>query len=501
MVTSKPSAAPSTVRRSVAVALAAALIGAAQLTGPTPAEAATDAQLRSKITSVLKDSRVQQAKTGLVVLDAKSGGQVYARYASRAVLPASNTKIVTAVAAMHTLGPGYRFQTAVIRRGAVVRGTLHGRLYLKGYGDPTTRQGDFAALARQVRAAGITTVENRLIVDASYFDSQRYNPGWSTAYADDYYAAETSALTVAPNADLDSGTVIVNYQPGSRGKKAKISTTPAAAAAYVKITNQTVTSARGTSTSFSARRSYGSNTIRVSGRVPSGRSTGHWQITVSKPELYAGAVFRAELAKAGVKVKGKTATAVTPATSRHRIGRDTSMPLSELLVPFLKLSNNMHGEALTKAMGARTGRPGSWRNGLPYTTAYLTSLGVPMTGVTLTDGSGLTRKNKLTPLALATVLQRVQRESWFGQFRAALPVAGNRKRMVGGTLRNRMNGTAAAGNARAKTGSLTGVTALSGYVDDTDGRRYVFSMISNYSRSTPRPVENTVVITLARWHR
>jgi D-alanyl-D-alanine carboxypeptidase/D-alanyl-D-alanine-endopeptidase (penicillin-binding protein 4) len=98
-------------------------------------------------------------------------------------------------------------------------------------------------------------------------------------------------------------------------------------------------------------------------------------------------------------------------------------------------------------------------------------------------------------------LYRVQRESWFPAFSAALPVAGNSDRMTGGSLRYRMTGTRAANNARAKTGSLTGVTSLSGYVRGRDGRRYVFSMLSEYSGTSPRPVEDKFVVALANWQR
>ena len=165
------------------------------------------------------------------------------------------------------------------------------------------------------------------------------------------------------------------------------------------------------------------------------------------------------------------------------LATDYSMRLSDLLVPFMKLSNNMHAEALTKAMGAkRSGAPGTWSKGLAATRAYLISSKVPMSGVSLSDGSGLTRANTVTPRALGALLVKVQREPWFAAFKASLPVAGNSKRMVGGTLRHRMNGTRAANNAWAKTGTLTGVTALSGYVRGRDGHLYVFSMLSSYYR-------------------
>jgi D-alanyl-D-alanine carboxypeptidase/D-alanyl-D-alanine-endopeptidase (penicillin-binding protein 4) len=177
------------------------------------------------------------------------------------------------------------------------------------------------------------------------------------------------------------------------------------------------------------------------------------------------------------------------------------MKLSSMLKPFLKYSNNMHAEALTKAMSRKTGGAGTWADGIAETKAYMTKLGAPMTGIVLVDGSGLSRATKLTPRAVTKVLVGVRSESWFGSFYAALPVAGNAKRSIGGTLRSRMRGTRAANNAHAKTGSLTGVTALSGYVKGRNGHLYAYSMLSQYSRTSPRPVENNLVVTLANWNR
>jgi D-alanyl-D-alanine carboxypeptidase/D-alanyl-D-alanine-endopeptidase (penicillin-binding protein 4) len=489
------------LRRTALLVAIAALSGTIGLTGSPTAQAAQDPGLVRKINSVMTDSRVQRAKSSAVVLDATTGERLYSRSGIVPRIPASNTKILTAAAALETLGENFRFHTDVYHRDPVVNGVLGGPLYLKGYGDPTTRQSDFAALAAQVKSAGITKVTGPLIVDSSYFDSVRYNPGWSTGYAADYYAAEISALTVAPDADFDSGTVIIKYAPGRAGQRAKITTIPAAAASYLNIANKTTTSGRGTGTTFSATRRHGSNTITVRGRVPAGRSAGYWEITVHRPALYAGAVFRAELAKLKIKVGGSTAGGRTPTPNRTRVARDRSMTLAQLLVPFMKLSNNMHAEALTKTMGRVKGGSGSWKSGLAVTTGYLRRIHVPMQGVSLTDGSGLTRRNRITARALTRLLYKARKEPWFGSFYRSFPEAGNRKRMVGGTLRNRMNNTAAAYNARAKTGTLTGVTALSGYVTGADGRKYVFSMLSNYSRGTPRPVENTFVIALARWRR
>ena len=202
------------LRRGLGLLTAVAVSVTLVVVAAPPASAAPDPRLVRKINSVMADSRVQRAKSSAVVLNAVTGERLYSRNGIVPRIPASNTKILTAAAALETLGQGFTFHTDVYRRDKVVRGVLDGRLYLKGFGDPSSREGDYALLARQVKKAGITRVTGRLVIDPSYFDNVRYNPGWSKAYAQDYYAGEISALTVAPNADLDSGTVILKYRPG-----------------------------------------------------------------------------------------------------------------------------------------------------------------------------------------------------------------------------------------------------------------------------------------------
>ncbi|WP_204911244.1 D-alanyl-D-alanine carboxypeptidase/D-alanyl-D-alanine endopeptidase [Microlunatus spumicola] len=503
-------AAPAAGARRAALAGLAALVLVAPLAPGRPAEAApvavapsagaasalasSQARLGTKLSGILDDAR-SRTETDVSVLDADTGAVVYSRRSTSANLPASNAKVLTAVAAMHVLGPDYRFTTDVVRRGGVTDGVLNGSLYLVGHGDPSSRQSDYKALAAQVRAAGITKVTGKLVADGSFFDAQRYHPAWSTSYASSYYAAQTAALTVAPNADLDTGTVIVKVKGGSRGSRPKISTTPGIAKKYVRLVGSPSTTG---STSLSLSRASGGNAITVRGHVRAG-TTWSGLVTVDKPELYAAAVFREELKRQDITVVGGTKLGTTPATKRTRVARDRSVPLSQLLVPFLKLSNNLHAEALTKTMGAQGGAPGSWPAGVARTTAYLRDLGVPTKGLDLVDGSGLSRRDRVTPLTLASTLVEVRDEPWWSAFDAALPVAGVDSHWVGGNLRHRMNGTRAADNAHAKTGSLTGVTALSGYVKGRDGRRYAFSILSNYAGATPRPMENEVVVALAGW--
>ena len=493
----KPSRPP--VRRSV-IGLAASLslaVGGVTLAPPPATAAPPDATLHTKLASVMDDSRVRNANNGAVVLDPRTKKEYYSRNALKAITPASNTKIITAAAAMRHLGPSYRFKTEVMTRSAIQADGTTGYLYLKGYGDPTTMQSDYRALAEKVKAAGIKRVKGHLVVDGSYFDTQYYNPNWSRSYLSEYYAAQISGLTVAPNTDYDAGTVIVTYSPGAKGKAAKYTLTPASAAKYVTIVNKTTTVSSGSANTFRYQRTSGTNTITLSGSVPQGRSATKEWVTVHHPHFYAGAVFRAELTKLGITIDKSTISRATPSDGRRLVATDHSMPLSQLLRPFMKLSNNSHAEHLTKAMGAKKGGRGNWADGISYINAYAKSSKGPLTGFTLVDGSGLARANKISPRLMVRVLNHARYESWFSDYLDSFPLAGNTDRMTGGTMSSRLRGTNAQNNARAKTGSLTGVTALSGYVRGKDNTLYVFSTLSEYSGTSPRPVEDRFVNSLA----
>ncbi len=282
------------------------------------------------------------------------------------------------------------------------------------------------------------------------------------------------------------------------GRRPTIVTVPADAKKYVRITNKAQTKKDGYSTLHISRK-YGSGTITVTGKVNQG-VTELRAITVDDPKMVAGRLFRRELERAGVRVLGGTTTGSTP-QGLGVLARDRSMPLSELLVPFLKLSNNSHGEALTKGLAAEATGRGTWAGGTARLRAYLHDAGVDPAGVRLMDGSGLARADKLTATALTQVLVHARTQPWFASYYRALPVAGESDRMVGGALRYRMANTRAEGNAHAKTGWMQGVTSLAGYVRDRDGRLYAFAMIGNYTRVSPRPVEDRLVLVLARHER
>ncbi|WP_052462139.1 D-alanyl-D-alanine carboxypeptidase/D-alanyl-D-alanine endopeptidase [Nigerium massiliense] len=464
---------------------------------PTQAHAA-DAALSAKLASVLRDPRVTASRNGTLVVDAASGSDLHIRNSALSLMPASNMKLVTSAASLRTLGASYTFKTeAIARAGKRADGSVPSSVYLKGYGDPTVLDTDLRALAQNLRGRGVTRFTGNLVADASFFDSVRYNPGWSSDDASEYYAPQISGLTMAPNADFDAGTIIVNTYRNGSGTKLTVS--PSTATGYVRLVNKVK---QGSATSIKASRAAGTNTITVTGTIARTATTGakKW-VTVNRPDLLAAHVFRAELARAGISVAGGTVSGTTPSTSRVIVATDYSPALSTVTRSFLKLSNNAIGEHLIKTMGARSGGAGTTAKGAAYLRSTLTAAKAPLSGVVIQDGSGLSRANRMTPRALTRVLRYAQTQPWSSTYRSALPLAGNPDRMTGGTLRTRMVGTAAANKVSAKTGSLTGVTALSGYAQGADGRQYIFSMLSTYSRTSPRPVEDRVAITLASHRR
>jgi D-alanyl-D-alanine carboxypeptidase/D-alanyl-D-alanine-endopeptidase (penicillin-binding protein 4) len=453
--------------------------------------------LQQRLDSLLNDSRYNGSQVALVVRDATTGETLYDRNGGQRMLPASNTKLFSSAAAMHVLGPSYRFHTDVLATGPVHGGQLLGDLYLKGYGDPTALESDYAGLAKQLAKSGVRRVVGDLIADDTYFDRVRLGDSWAWDDESFYYSAQISALTLAPDTDYDSGTAIVESRPGAT-VGAPVDLTLVPANGVLKLVNTAKTGAAGTPNTLNVEREHGTNIVRVTGSVPLGASVGQDWVTVWEPEVYAADVFRRALAAQGISVIGKIKNAGSPTTARV-LARDESMTVGELMNPFLKLSNNMHAETLVKAMGAVAEAEGSWSAGLGVVTDYAKNLGVDTSTIRLSDGSGLSRKVNVTADSITDLLIGVQKEPWWQQWYDALPIAGNADRFTGGTLRSRMRNTPAANNLHGKTGSLTGVTSLSGYVTNADGRKLVFAMISNNYLVSPRSIEDAVGVTLASW--
>ncbi|GAA1685859.1 D-alanyl-D-alanine carboxypeptidase/D-alanyl-D-alanine-endopeptidase [Nonomuraea maheshkhaliensis] len=483
------------MRRTSASLVAGALVAAlAWASGPSSPAVALDpsvgaADLTQDINQILSDSRLTIARAGVVVKSAQTGEELYATDAGKQLIPASNTKLFTSAAAVETLGLDYRFPTTVLNTGRKAGSVLAGDLVLRGTGDPTMLAEDYDALAADVAKAGIKVVTGKLVADDTWFDDRRLGNDWAWDDETAYYAAPISALTASPDRDYDAGSVIVAVS--AENGKVKVSTTPATD--YLKIVNKATA---GAETDVLIERQHGTRTVVVTGTVADPYQ--EW-VAVDDPTAYATSLFRKALGKHGVKVLGPTESAAAPASAK-KLAEHQSMTLGELLVPFMKLSNNIHAEILTKAMGRKVSGQGTWSAGLKVSTDFAKANGVQV--INMRDGSGLSRRDGFSPGSIVQLLSAVRAKPWFSTWYESLPIAGNADRFTGGTLRSRMRGTPAADNVHAKTGSLTGVTSLSGYVTSADGEPLIFSiMLNQYLSGSPKDIEDKIAVRLAQFSR
>ncbi|NJP90183.1 D-alanyl-D-alanine carboxypeptidase/D-alanyl-D-alanine-endopeptidase [Nonomuraea sp. FMUSA5-5] len=483
------------MRRTSASLVAGTLVAAlAWASGPSTPAVALDpavgvADLTQDINQILSDSRLTIARAGVVVKSAKTGEELYATDAGKLLTPASNTKLFTSAAAVETLGLDYRFPTTVLGTGRKAGSVLAGDLVLRGTGDPTMLAEDYDALAAKVAAAGVKVVTGKLVADDTWFDSQRLGNDWSWDDETAYYAAPISALTASPDRDYDAGSVIVSV--AADGDKVKVSTTPETD--YLKIVNKATV---GAETDVLIERQHGTRTVVITGTVAEPYQ--EW-VAVDDPTAYVSSLFRKSLAGHGVKVLGPTTAGAAPSGAKE-LARHESMTLGELLVPFMKLSNNIHAEILTKAMGRKVSGQGTWSAGLKVSTDFAKANGVQV--INMRDGSGLSRRDGFSPGSIVQLLTAVRAKPWFSTWYESLPIAGNPDRFTGGTLRSRMRGTPAENNVHAKTGSLTGVTSLSGYVTSADGEPLIFSiMLNQYLSGSPKDIEDKIAVRLAQFSR
>lgn len=450
------------------------------------------------IDHLMADPALNGATVSLMVRDARSGSTLYQHNPRTRLVPASNLKLLTTAAAMDVLGPQYRFSTQLLSNGTQQGAHLSGNLYLKGLGDPTTQFADYQALAAQLASQGVRRIEGDLVFDDTWFDAERLGVDWAQDDESTYYGAQISALTVSPNTDFDAGTLLVTAKaPVAVGQPVNVVISPATD--YVQLSNRAVS---GPGNSYGITRQHGTNLLQLTGALAPGKQSRQW-VSVWEPTQLVGNLFEQALAQQGIQVMGRRVIGgASPVTARV-LAEHQSAPLQELITPLLKLSNNNMSEVLLKAMGRKASNAGTAQAGVAAVADFMRRQGLDPSALSQVDGSGLSRRNLVSSQTLTDLLLATSKQPWFEAWYNALPIAGNADRMTGGSLRYRLRGTAAENNLHAKTGSMAGVSSLSGYITDAEGRRLVFSMISNNYLSDAAPIralENRVALALTQWH-
>lgn len=443
----------------------------------------------------------------IVSLD--TGAVIFEQDSRKFIRPASNMKIYTVATAFDKLTPDYRFITSVYANEKPDDdGKVKGDLVIYGRGDPSIaarfNDGDYFkginALADRIVAAGVKRIKGDLVGDESYFDGDSFGSGWTWQDLQWSYGAPISALTVNDNA------IDLTVRPGSKAGAPVSITTGPPAASFMTIVNRATTTAKGTRSDLQIHRGLGANTLEISGTVAVGDEGFTGGVAIPDPALAFVAMLHDALIKRGVKIDGRLRTVnartggsivTVTATTRSDVGKIPALPapveitslpsapFNDIAAHTLKPSQNLYTELILRTLGKmRKSAPPSDDTrrasqtdedaGLAAVRDFLKQAGVSESQLNLDDGSGLSRSDMIMADATVQLLTFMTKHRYFSQFRDALPIAG-----VDGTLRNRMKGTPAERNVRAKTGTLSSVASLGGYVTTAAGERLVFSMMLN----------------------
>jgi D-alanyl-D-alanine carboxypeptidase/D-alanyl-D-alanine-endopeptidase (penicillin-binding protein 4) len=420
---------------------------------------------KGKIKEILRSPAIASVNIGMKVVDVASGKKIFAENSAKLFVPASNAKLLTAYAALKVLTPGYVFRTDFATDVFVDSRTVH-TLYIKGYGDPSVTLADINLQVFSLTEK-IGEVDGDVVVDNSYFDTLQFGHGWMW---DEGIVAWNAPI--APYA-MQGDCIDIYVRPGSTpGEPVGVRASPATA--YAVVVSSAVT-ADVDSIRIERETTAAGDRFIVAGSMSTRSPEMKWRCTVSRPGLYAATLFKELLTRYGVRVKG-SAYETDSSTAVIRISSYNSRNLAAITRFFVKESDNLTGENILKTLGAvRYGAPGSAEKGIAAIKEVLRARGIAATTYTLADGSGLSTYDQLSPDILVEVLRAAYEDFSFApEFTDALSVAGR-----DGTMKDRLRGSALAGSLRAKTGTMSGISCIAGYLRTRKGRTLAVSIMMN----------------------
>ena len=476
---------------------------------------AQHAALAGRLERLMKSTPgAHQASWGMQVVELATGRVVYQTNPSKLFVPASNTKLFSSALALARLGPDYRVRTRVLaERAPATGGVVRGSLILVGAGDPNlssrvlpyrykegfgdNRLAAIDDLAEQLVARGIRRVEGEVIGDDTAFVWEPFPEGWAEGDAAWEYGAPVSALVVN-----DSAFSLLVSPAAAVGQPARLELKPALE--HLVVHNQMQTVAAG-ATKIDCERRPGSRELVVRGTIALGARTSEQLLACDDSALFAAHALRDALLRRGVVVTGPAAVRHREAGEAHLPAAGTelavreSAPLAQWVQVLNKVSQNLHAEMVLREVARVRRGTGSREDGLTELQEWLDSIGIERGTCSFADGSGLSRLNLLSPAAAVRLLVHMYRSDFRDAWIAAMPVGG-----ADGTLAKRFAGMPAAQYVRAKTGTISHVSGLSGYLVPERGPAFAFSILVN-GYATPakevRDVVDKIVLELLKHRR
>ena len=481
----------------------------AATTGALHAQERPQGPLARTLAPLFQGRAWRYATWGALVVSLTHGDTLLSYRADLRFVPASNAKLFTTAAALHYLGPEFRFLTVLFADGVVRNDTLDGDLVLYGTGDPTfgLDTAELVPFADSVVLAGIRHVRGDLVGDRSFLGQELAGPGWTPDNLDQWFAAPSSALGAAENR------IQITVEPGdARGVPALVTMDPPND--YFTISGTVVTGRPRGRTRIAVRRGRSPRDLTVSGVVSPWRHAWTTYAVVQEPAIFAAGLLRSLLVARGVTVAGTTRGVTDDAPERARrllarargasdaplagaIALKRSASLGDLVAMMNHRSDNLSAELVFRCIGRSVGGAGTYASGARAVTRFLRDdVGIAPSSFSVSDGSGLSLLDEATPRSLVQLLAYERSAPNADVFWRSLPVAGD-------GLGGRMEDTPAEGRLRAKTGTLKNASTLAGYVSAANGEELVFSiMVKDAWRiQRARQVQDRIGATLAQFSR
>lgn len=444
------------------------------LAGPTAAQN-NKSQLPKPVAQALVQAGIPEASVGIYVQDVGAERPLIAVGDERPLNPASTIKLLTTFAALDQLGPAYQWETEAYTNGTLQGDVLAGDLILKGYGDPRMTLENFWLMLRGLRARGVREIRGDLVLDRSYFAAQEIDPAGFDNEPTRPYNTPPDALLVNFKA------LRVQFVPDAERRTLKIIAEPALP--QVQILNNIVldTAPCGDWISRLKLATLGDSAgarLLFSGNYSASCGEKDRNYSVLGHSQYVHGLFTLLWHELGGTFSGGVRDAKTPADARRLLAHQTQA-LAEIVRDINKYSNNVMARQLYLALGAITlGAPASAEKSASAIKQWLTARRLSFPELVLENGSGLSRVERLSARSLSRLLLAAQHSAMMPEFIASLPLVA-----VDGTMKKRLAGAEIAGQAHIKTGSLSGVRAIAGYVLDSKGHTMVVVCIVNHAQA------------------
>lgn len=440
------------------------------------------------IAELKEDKDLVHANWGFCLMDAETGEVIYEYNDQKSLMPASTMKLLSTAGALMELGPAFKFQTRLQYAGEIdANGTLKGNLYIKGGGDPTLgsakingSKGMSSQLNEWVEAVkerGISRIEGNIIGDATFFDDLVVPSSWSYGDMGNYYAAAASGLSFNDNSFR------VLFKAGIYEGAPTVVEKTNPEIPDMEFMNFVTTGPYGSWDDAYLHGAPLNHFYVIKGTVPPGKDLFGIKGAIPNPPHFTAYHFKKALEKADITVQGTPEVVLVesdnPDTVRTSFHVTYSPPLEEILRYINEESDNLYAEHIMKIFTLKTTGTSRYEKASEKMKHYWGARGCPVTGMEIKDGSGLSRRNLITPFQMSKILSIIANDSLFEVYYKSLAIAGRT-----GTLSYMCTGTPAENNVHGKSGTITGAKAYGGYVTSASGRLMTFSMIANHYTSS-----------------